>query len=216
MKIIFNGIKEWLRCFLIVMFSGLYASCEELYILTDLLDMDQIRSEEMLSDDVQIVRIYIFLAVWNGKEYDTYTTNGKSDLDSDGTEAVNEPNDLNEYHNDTVPIVLNSTIVIEEEDYICYIANLPNFDEIFPDEEDPLENSSLIDVQTSAHPENGTRLAGSKSVPVVTDEGEQEGVERFIAFYNKRGEPKVEGEGSKNDVLSFGFIEMKMLQDFSE
>lgn len=208
-------LKEWLLCFLILMFCSTAVRSEELYILPELLDINQIRIEEMLNENVEIARIYIFLAVWNGSEYETYTANGKSDLDSDGVEAATEPNDLSEYHKDTASIVLSSTFVIEDEGYTCYIADLPNFTEIFPEEEDPFENNALIDVQTSAHPNDENRLAGSKSLPVVKENGEQEGVERFIAFYNKRGNPSA-GEGSKDDVLSFGFIEMMMVQDFQE
>jgi hypothetical protein len=70
----------------------------------------------------------------------------------------------------------------------------------------------LIDVETSATQEDDKRLTGARSIPVVSDSGEQKGVERFIAFYNKRGDSEKEGE-DKNDVLSFGFIEVRMLQD---
>lgn len=197
---------------LFMMFSVSVTSwSEESYILTDLLDIDQIRDEEQLSDDAQVARIYIFLAVWNGTEYETYTTNGQSDPDSDGEEAAKEPNDLEEYQTDTTPISLSSAINIDEEDYTCYISDLPNFSTLFPEDEDPFATSSMIDVQTSATQDDNKRLTGTKSIPVVSDAGDQKGVERFIAFYNKRGESEKEGE-DKNDVLSFGFIEVRMLQ----
>lgn len=198
---------------LLMMFSvSLISWSDESYILSDLLDIDQIRDEEQLSDDSQVARIYIFLAVWNGSEYDTYTTNGQSDPDSDGEEAAKEPNDLEEYQTDTSPISLSSAINIDEEDYTCYISDLPNFSTLFPEDEDPFATSSMIDVQTSATQDDHLRLTGTKSIPVVSETGDQKGVERFIAFYNKRGESETEGE-DKNDVLSFGFIEVRMLQN---
>jgi hypothetical protein len=107
---------------------------EETYILSDLLDIEQIRTDEQLSEDAQISRIYIFLAIWNGTEYDTYTANGQSDSDSDGEEVAKEPNDLEEYQTDTVPISLSSALKIDEKDYTCYISDLPNFSTLFPEQ----------------------------------------------------------------------------------
>ncbi len=183
---------------------------EDTYVKPGLLDLEQIRYEEQLSDNIRVERIYIFLAVWNGNQYDTYTTSGDADIDNDGETAASDINDLDEYHSDTYPIA--DKMQIEADDHTTYINGLPNFDEIFPDHDDPFADDTLVDVYTSAINEDENRLIGSKSIPVVSDMEEREGIEHFIAFYNKRGQTEEEGK-SKNDVMSFGFIEIKMMEE---
>lgn len=180
---------------------------DEEYIMPQLLDIEQIRQEEWLSEQSEVARIYIFLAVLQGNAYQIYAARGDSDEDRDGASASDEMNDLSEY--ESLGGSLSEPFAIDGETYNSYISDLPQFGELFPGADDPLGGSSMINIRTEPAATDGSRLAGVKSAPILGGDGEIEGVHRFISFYNKKG-----GGGDDNDlVTSFGFIEVKMLEN---
>lgn len=200
--------------------------CGETYIDPDWVDIDQIKREERLEDSARLVRVYMFLAVLNGGGYSMHIADGFGDADRDGKRALDEPNDLSEYEdvNETIPEPMS----IDKSAYICYLSSLPYFEELFPAGADPFRTNSMVGIRTTEDFERPGRLVGSKSVPVMTADGENAGVDRFIAFYNRAnagggtaaqtgadavetgGSPETVAQaGNASTVTSFGLIEMK-------
>ncbi|MBI1388294.1 MAG: hypothetical protein GC154_07590 [bacterium] len=171
---------------------------EEVYINPDALDIDKIRDEEQLSDNVKLNRVYMFLAVLTGEGYETYAADGEKDNDGDGTKAIEEPNDVSEY---TEVGSFDQVLNIANSIHICYISSLPQYNELFPNQQDPVEKEGgMVEVVTEESDDQGdsTRhLIGTKTLPIINEYGDHIGIERFIAFYNA---------GDDNKVKSYGFI----------
>ncbi|RJP27477.1 MAG: hypothetical protein C4527_12835 [Candidatus Omnitrophota bacterium] len=191
-----------------IVFISNYAWCEEEYIPKELLDIDKIRTEEQLSPKSQLMRVYIFLAVLNTQtnSYDTYVTKGKNDLDSDGQTALQEPNDLKEYKN--VATDFANAFTIENEEYVCYINDMPEFNELFPEQKNPFEqNNTLLGICTKTIDGNEKVLTGTKTIPSMSNDGSNLIVDRYCAFYQKN-------EGG-HTIKSYGFIEIQLQESTS-
>ena len=209
------------------------AWCSEVFIDQDMLNIDKICKEENLTQKKISQRVYIFLAVLNGNRYDTYAARGDSDLDKDGKNVLQEPNNLAGY------VKIGSTdanLSFSSDDHTCYITKLPKFEELFPNEENPFSGHIIVGVPTEAKENQKFRLTGSKTLPLITNDGASLGIERFVAFYNKKGllaslpaavvaspspasatpatsspaaaKPLTEDE--KNQVVSFGFMAIRI------
>jgi len=175
---------------------------QDTYIQPDALDIETIKEEEMMDPSSEVTRIYIFLAVWNGNAYDTYATSGNSDGDGDGAKAIEEPNDLNEYEQLTHQI--ENQLVIEDSVHISYINSMPNFSELFPNQDNPFDFTDLIEVETEETFEDENRLLGTKTISVYEGSSGAIGVERYIAFYNR--------EDGGNKVKSYGFASVQIVE----
>ncbi len=191
-KFIFAG-------FLITVFllSSSAAWTEDKLIHESVLNIEKIRSEEQLSLNSKLLRIYIFLAVLNPDKgtYETYVTSGDKDLDGDGSKAIEEPNDLEEYID--VGTAFGEKITVEDE-HIFYINDMPEFEELFPNDKPPFENNNtILSIFTEANIDNENLLTGHKTIPTMSDDGLSLKIERFNAFYNKNDE---------NIVTSYGYI----------
>lgn len=177
---------------------------EDIYIIPELLDMNKIRAEEQLDQSIQLTRVYIFLAVLDGEEYKTYTADGQKDVNLDGSKTMEKPNNLTDYLNTTPPV--ENVMKVTSDFSVCYIAGMPNFDVLFPKVKAPIENNTMVAVHTSTTLTDAKRLTGEKTIPILGNNDSSEGIERFVAFYNKKG-----GDGDDKDVIaSFGFIEIQM------
>jgi len=172
------------------------------FITPEMLDIENIKQEESLDENVQVKRLYIFLAILNGNSYDTYVSSGKADTDSDGSNVMEEPNDLDEY--EKLPYKYETEISISDSEHISYISSMPNFEELFPNEENPLDTTEIIEVSTETTFMDENRLTGSHTIPLYNQTNSTVGVERFIAFYNK-------SDKEKSDlVTSYGFIAIQL------
>lgn len=181
-----------------------------IFIEPDILDLKKIQEEEQLSDKSKLKRVYIFLAVLNGNNtYDTYVASSSLDKDDDGTRILEEPNDLSEY--EALNKQLPRQLEIVSDQHICYIADMPHFKRLFPDEHNPLSDT-MVQVPTEAKPENNNRLVGRKSIPLFNNITGTVGIERFVAFYNK----KEDDEEKKGIITSYGFIAIQIEDRFRE
>ncbi len=189
---------------------SMHSSAEENFIPKNFLDLDQVRMEEQLSPDSRLLRVYIFLAVLNPstKSYDMYVTKGKNDLDQDGQTALEEPNDLHEYKN--VAMDFGKEFSIMEQEYVCYINDLPEFEELFPDQDNPFENNdTLLGVSTRVTDEDEKLLTGSKTLPTMNEDGSAVIVERYSAFYHKYTQKDKDDKNDENKITSYGFIALQ-------
>ncbi len=184
------------------------AWCDDNYIDPDVFDLEKIREEHQeLSENCVFRRVYIFLAVLNGESYDAYATRGSSDPDNDGMKAMEDPNDLKEYESIGE---FGSKLTISGDKRICYITGMPNFDQLFPNEKDPFEGDTIIGIPTEAQVDKKHVLSGSKTLPLFSSNGDNVGIDRFVAFYNKV-DPANKKEGVEdNQVTSYGFIEIQI------
>lgn len=202
-----SSISKWL-CVLIMTIANItgYAQ-EELIINPDLLNLESIRQEENLSNDSVFRRVYVFVAKNVGNnQFEGYVANGTLDTDNDGKPVVEEPNDLEEYEKLDFPFIKN--IKIEDDSYTCFITALPKFQDLFPNELDPFEDDSIVEVVTELKEGDTNYLEGTTTIPLVDSQGNSAGVERYSAFYKR----EVQGEGDQQGVVvkSFGFIHIQI------
>jgi hypothetical protein len=166
----------------------------------EFVNLETIKNQENLSDNIGFKRVYLFVAVQTNKDqYAVYVARGDSDEDSDGNTVIEEPNDLEGYKK--LDVSFNKKIEFQSDDsHTCLITSLPNFSELFPEEIDPFEDDSIVEVETEPRDGDNNHLEGITSLPLVDANGITAGVERYCAFYNK----------SKDGVSSFGFIHMQV------
>ncbi|MDP8244900.1 MAG: hypothetical protein P9L94_12510 [Candidatus Hinthialibacter antarcticus] len=172
------------------------------FIDADSLDIDRIRKEEQLAESNKLVRIYFFVAVKKDGAYKAFAASGAVDVDDDGKSVLKEPNDIKEYEEVGS---FERDLKIDQDSYTCYISSLPFFDDLFPEESDPIEQEGAwLEIDTEKKDditEKQRHLVGAKTLPMIDLMGEQTGIEHFIAFYN--------ADKESNDVESYGFISLQ-------
>lgn len=175
-------------------------------IKKELLDIEKIQEEENLSENSQIKRLYIFLAVRKGNIFEAFATRGDLDNDKDGFKAIEEPNDLDEYIK--LDVEFKKEIAINGDEHTCYITVLPHFEKLFKKENltDPFEDGDILEVKTSLSEEHENSLIGVKTLPIIKPDGSSAGIERYVAFYN-RGKVK-KGDKEETAITSYGIIEI--------
>jgi hypothetical protein len=176
--------QAWFAVFIFVL--GIAATAvysDEVYLNPDLVNIEKIRESEDLGEKYQIKRLYIFLAIKKGAEYEAYVTRDGMDPDEDKKTVIDEPNDLSEFE---MLMTFSRKITIENEKHISYITALPHFDELYPGVVDPFENDDIVEVTTEQMEENKTCMVGSVVLPFLDPAtGQNTGIERYLAFYNK-------------------------------
>lgn len=209
----------WIVVFMAVLMAVPTFAQESSYVDPELLNVEKIIQDEQLDDNYQLVRLYIFLAIKKGAEFEAYVCRGGEDKDQDSKTVVEEPNDLAEYQKLTT---FSKDLKIEKDHHICYITALPHFDELFPDAHNPFANDGIIEVNTSVLAKDTKYLEGSTSLPLVDAvRGETVGIERYIAFYTKAivkeaikdKDGKDTGQIKESigpDIGSYGFIFMQL------
>ncbi len=206
-----NQFHKLIQAMLILVVGISSASwSQETYVNPEALDIDTIKDEEMMGDSSEVTRIYIFLAIWNSdaNAYLTFVTDGKSDMDGDGSKAYEEPNDLHEYKQ--LMHQIDSRLQIEGNSHTSYINSMPNFSELFPGQNNPFDLTDLVEVETEETFEDENRLQGSKTISVHESGSGVIGVERFIAFYNLAEDD--EEEGPAKNVNSYGFASVQIVE----
>ncbi|MBZ0257408.1 hypothetical protein K8I31_15175 [bacterium] len=182
------------------------AQAQEKFIDSDSIDIDRIRKDEQLDDSNKLVRIYFFVAVKKDGEYKAFAANGNIDVDNDGESVLKEPNDIAEYEEVGS---FQRDLKIDQSIYTCYISSLPFFDELFPDETDPIEKEgSWLEIDTEQKDDltkKQRHLVGVKTLPMIDLMGAQTGIEHFIAFYN--------ADKESNEVESYGFIGLQFKEE---
>lgn len=178
------------------------ANAQNAFIDKDSIDIDRIREEQQLSDSNKLLRIYFFVAIKKEGEFKAFAASGAVDVDQDGENVLKEPNDIAEY--EEVGSFKND-LAIEQSNYTCYISSLPFFDDLFPDEPDPIEQEGAwLEIDTEEKDditEKQRHLVGAKTLPMIDLMGSQTGIEHFIAFYN--------ADKESNQVESYGFISLQ-------
>ncbi len=199
--------QAWFAAFILILgIATTSAYSQNAYLNPDLLDIEKIQKAEELRKEYKIKRLYLFLAIKKGSEYEAYVTRDGMDPDGDKKTVIEEPNDINEYE---MLMTFSKKIEITDEQHISYITALPHFDELFPNVADPFENDDIIEVTTEQVEDNKTRLEGSIIVPLLDPaSGENIGIERYSAFYNKAVEKvpvkKEVKEGDKTTQVDTG------------
>lgn len=176
--------QAWFAVFIFVLgIAATAAYSDEFYLNPDLVNIEKIRKTEELGKEYQIKRLYIFLAIKKGAEYEAYVTRDGMDPDEDKKTVIDEPNDLSEFE---MLMTFSRDIKIENEKHISYITALPHFDELFPGVADPFENDDIVEVTTEQMEDNKTCMVGSVVLPFMDPvTGQNTGIERYSAFYNK-------------------------------
>ena len=156
---------------------------DEVYLNPDLINIGKIRELEGLSENYQIKRLYIFLAIKQDTNYEAYVARDGMDPDEDKKTVIDEPNDLSEFE---ALMIFNRDITIEDNKHISYITDLPNFDKLFPDVTNPFEDGDIVELNTKQIDGNKTHMIGSVTIPVVDSITKlTTGLERYSAFYNR-------------------------------